>query len=208
MNSRTLTGLLLIVGPIVTFAGFIAIGAGLGFDVDWDDPSEMIPALGDNAQLMKTLFPVATLGMIIVAAGFSGLHRSMSDGSGAHYMSIGLLFFVIGTTVVVGESALSLGASEAASDVNQALPEALLAAAGAIGSIGEAIHFLGFAIIGIAIYAQKNLHSVLSILMFLIGLVGLGSALAAYTSPIMLLSYAGMSILTLATGVLVIRSKD
>ena len=208
MNSRTSTGLLLIIGPIVTLAAFISIGVSLGFDVDWADPAEMIPAMSENSGLVQTLFPVATLGMLIATAGFSGLNHSMSGGSGADYMRIGLLFYIIGTTVVVGEGALSLATAEAASGGNQDVPAALLAASGALGSMGEAIHFLGFAIIGLGIYTQKNLHKVLSCLMVVIGLIGLGTAIVDYTSDIMLIGYLGMAILTIASGVLINRAKD
>ena len=208
MSSRTLTGLLLIVGPIVLLGGFITMGVSLGTNVNWGDDSEMIPALGENAGLVKAVIPVATLGMLMAAAGFAGLNHSMSGGSSAHYMRVGLLLYLIGTAVVVGESALNMGIAEAASDEKQAVAEALFAAAGAIGSGGEATRFLGFAVMGASILTQKNLHIALGALMVVIGLIGVGTSIADYTSNIMMIGYAGASILTLASGVLVIKAKD
>ena len=175
MSSRRLTGLLLIVGTIVVFVGFIPVLEGMG-DVDWGDASELIPKAGENAGLLKAAIPVATLGMLIVAAGFAGLNHSMSGGSSAHYMRVGLLFYIIGATLVVGESALNIGLAEAASGGKQAAAEALYAASGAIGSAGEAIRFLGFALIGVSIFTQKNLHVSLGALMVVIGLIGVGVA--------------------------------
>ena len=207
MSSRTLTGLLLIAGPIVLLAGSIPMFSSLG-DVDWGDASELIPAAGENAGLLKAAIPVATLGMLIVAAGFAGLNHSMSGGASAHYMRVGLLFYITGATVVVGESALNIGLAEAASDGNQAVAEALYAASGAIGSAGEATRFLGFALIGVSIFTQKNLHVALGALMVVIGLIGVGVAVSDYNSPIMGIGYIGGAILTLATGILVIRAKD
>ena len=207
MSSRTLTGLLLIAGPIVLLAGIIPVFSSLG-DVDWGDASELIPAAGENAGLFKAAIPVATLGMLIVAAGFAGLNHSMSGGSSAHYMRVGLLFYIIGATLVVGESALTIGLAEAASGGNQAAAEALFAASGAVGSAGEATRFLGFALIGVSIFTQKNLHVALGALMVVIGLIGVGVAVSDYDSPIMGIGYIGGAILTLATGILVIRAKD
>ena len=207
MSSRTLTGLLLIAGPIVLLAGIIPVFSSLG-DVDWGDASKFIPAMGENAGLVKTAISVATLGMLIVAAGFAGLNHSMSGGSGAHYMRAGLLVYVIGATVVIGESALTIGMAEAASGGNQAVGEALYGAAGAIGSAGEATRFLGMAVIGFAIYTQKNLHMVLGCLMFLIGLIGAGLSVCVYQSDFMMIAYVAMTIVTVATGILVIRAKE
>ena len=189
------------------WAGFMTMFPALG-NIDWSDASEMLSAAGENAGIMKAAISVATLGMLIVAAGFAGLNHSMSGGSGAHYMRAGLLVYVIGATVVIGESALNIGLAQAASDGKQAVAEVLFAASEAIGSAGEATRFLGFALIGASIFTQKNLHVALGALMVVIGLFGVGVAVSDYTSPTMAVGYIGSTILTLATGVLVIRTKD
>ena len=207
MSTRTLTGLLLIVGHIVMLGAFMSVAISVGTS-DWGNASVVIPAMGENAGLVKTLFPVAMLGMLMVAAGFAGLNHSMSGGSSAHYMRVGLLVYVIGTAVVLGESALSMGIAEAASGGKQAVAESLFAASGSFGSAGEATRFLGFALMGASILTQKNLHIALGALMVVIGLIGVGTSIADYTSNFMMIGYAGASILTLASGVLVIRAKD
>ena len=207
MSTRTLTGLLLIVGHIVMLGAFMSVAISVGTS-DWGNASVVIPAMGENAGLVKTLFPVAMLGMLMVAAGFAGLNHSMSGGSSAHYMRVGLLVYVIGTAVVLGESALNMGIAEAASDGKQAVAESLFAASGSFGSAGEATRFLGFALMGASILTQKNLHIALGALMVVIGLIGVGVAVSDYNSPIMGIGYLGGAILTLATGILVIRAKD
>ena len=207
MSTRTLTGLLLIVGHIVMLGAFMSIAISVGTS-DWGNASVVISAMGENAGFVKTLFPVAMLGMLMVAAGFAGLNHSMSGGSSAHYMRVGLLLYVIGTTVVIGEGALNIEVAEAASAGKQAVAESLFAASGAIGSAGEATRLLGFALIGVSIFTQKNLHVALGALMVVIGLIGVGVAVSDYTSPLMGIPYIGGAILTLATGILVIRTKD
>ena len=64
------------------------------------------------------------------------------------------------------------------------------------------------AVIGFAIYTQKNLHMVLGCLMFLIGLIGAGLSVCVYQSDFMMISYVSMTIVTVATGILVIRAKE
>ena len=44
--------------------------------------------------------------------------------------------------------------------------------------------------------------------MVVIGLIGVGAAVSAYISPIMMIGYVGATILTLAAGILAIRAKD
>ena len=207
MSSRTLTGSLLIVGSIVLLAGIMSMVGGMG-DVDWGDASEMIPAAGENAGLLKAAIPVAMLGMLMAAAGFAGLNHSMAGGSSAHYMRVGLLFYIIGATIAVGEYALLIGLAEAASGGKQSAAEALYAVSVAIGSAGQAISFLGFALIGVSIFTQKNLHVSLGALRVVIGLIGGGVAVGDYTSELWGIPFIGGAILTLATGILVIRTKD
>jgi hypothetical protein len=207
MSSRTLTGLLLIVGPIVALGAFMSLAISIGVS-DWGNASVVIPALGENSGLAKTLFPVVMLGTLMVAAGFAGLNHSMSGGSSAHYMRMGLLVYVIGTAVLFGEAVLSMGTAEAASGGDMAVAESLLTASKHFGSAGEATRFLGFALIGASILTQKNLHIALGALMVVIGLIGVGTSIASYNSDFMMIGYIGATILTLATGVLVIRAKN
>ena len=207
MSSRTLTGSLLIAGTIVMVVAIIIIGSTFG-NVDWGDPSEIIPLMAENAGMVKIVQPVFILGILMVAAGYAGLNHSMSGGSSAHYMRLGLMFYLIGATVVVSESALTVGMAEAASGGNQSAAEALYAASGSIGAVGESIRFLGLALIGFSIFTQRNLPVALGALMVVIGLIGVGTAVSSYQSNIMIVGYGGWIILTLATGILVLRSKD
>ena len=146
MNVRTLIGLMLIVGGVLNFGGWGASAA-------LEDTS---------VGLTKLSLSIATLGMLILAAGFYGLVDSMDKGSGALYAKTGLLIFVIGTAVAIIEPALIIGAAEANAAGNPALGETIDAVQMAIASAGVGIYFLGFAIIGIGILVQKNLNSLIA----------------------------------------------
>jgi hypothetical protein len=49
---------------------------------------------------------------------------------------------------------------------------------------------------------------VLGCLMFLIGLIGVGLSVCVYQSNFMMIAYIGMTIVVIATGILVVRAKE
>ena len=191
MNVRTLIGLMLIVGGVLNFGGWGASAA-------LEDTS---------VGLTKLSLSIATLGMLILAAGFYGLVDSMDKGSGALYAKTGLLIFVIGTAVAIIEPALIIGAAEANAAGNPALGETIDAVQMAIASAGVGIYFLGFAIIGIGILVQKNLNALIAAPMVVMGLFGAFMSIYDYESLLLLPSYASTLFLPLTTGIVFIRSR-
>ena len=190
MNVRPLIGLMLIVGGVLNFGGWGASAA-------LEDTS---------VGLTKLSLSIATLGMLILAAGFYGLVDSMDKGSGALYAKTGLLIFVIGTAVAIIEPALIIGAAEANAAGNPALGETIDAVQMAIAAAGVGIYFLGFAIIGIGILVQKNLNALIAAPMVVMGLFGAFMSIYDYESLLLLPSYASTLFLPLATGIVFIRS--
>ena len=191
MNVRTLIGLMLIIGGVLNFGGWGASAA-------LEDTS---------VGLTKLSLSIATLGMLILAAGFYGLVDSMDKGSGALYAKTGLLIFVIGTAVAIIEPALIIGAAEANAAGNPALGETIDAVQMAIASAGVGIYFLGFAIIGVGILMQKNLNTLIAGPMVVMGLFGAFMSIYDYESLLLLPSYASTLFLPLATGIVFIRSR-
>ncbi len=191
MNVRTLIGLMLIIGGVLNFGGWGASAA-------LEDTS---------VGLTKLSLSIATLGMLILAAGFYGLVDSMDKGSGALYAKTGLLIFVIGTAVAIIEPALIIGAAEANAAGNPALGETIDAVQMAIASAGVGIYFLGFAIIGVGILVQKNLNALIAAPMVVMGLFGAFMSIYDYESLLLLPSYASTLFLPLATGIVFIRSR-
>nr|MCS5661591.1 hypothetical protein [Dehalococcoidia bacterium] len=80
MSTRMLTGLLLIIGPIVLLAGFIGF-TGSGAVDDWSDTAGTVAELGKNSGVVKTALSIVVLGMLGGAAGLAGLSHSMAGGS-------------------------------------------------------------------------------------------------------------------------------
>jgi len=206
MSTRMLTGLLLIIGPIVLLAGYIGF-IGSGAVDDWSNTAGTVAELGKNPGLVKTFLSIAVLGMLGGAAGLAGLSHSMAGGSGAHYARLGLLLYVIGITIGLAEYALLIGVAEAAGD-GQAGAETLFTASQAIGAGAATIWFLGLGVIGISIFVQKNLHTILAALIVIVGVIGTVVTRYDYASELLIIPLLGSVVVTIATGALFLRSEN
>ena len=207
MNSRTLTAVLLIAGPLALFAGWFIFGLVVG-NFDWGNGQEAIAKLAPESDSVKILISIAALGSIIIAAGYSGLNKAMSGGAGSHYANAGLLLFIIGTALVTIESTLVIGTADTAANGHLAVAGSLFAASQAIGGGGAAILFIGLALIGAGVFVQKNLQVWLGPIIIVVGIVGAVLSIIDYTADIMLIAYIGLMLTTLVTGVLSLRSED
>ena len=206
MSTRMLTGLLLIIGPIVLLAGFLVFGSSGALD-DWSDTAGTVTELGKNPGLVKTAASIVVLGMLGGAAGLAGLSHSMAGGSGAHYARLGLLLYVIGITIGLAEYTLLIRVAETAGD-GQAGAETLFTAATAIGAGATTIWFLGLSVIGISIFVQKNLHTILAALIVIFGVIGMVIAASDYSSDLFIIPLLGSIVVTITTGVLCLRSES
>ena len=206
MSTRMLTGLLLIIGPIVLLAGYIGFIASGAVD-DWSNTAGTVAELGTNPGLVKTALSIVVLGMLGGAAGLAGLNHSMAGGSGAHYARLGLLLYVIGITIGIAEFTLLIGTAEAAGD-GQASAETLFTASQAIGAGAAAIWFLGLSVIGISIFVQKNLPTILAALIVLVGVIGTVVTTSDYASDLLIIPLLGSIVVTIATGALFLRSES
>jgi len=205
MSTRMLTGLLLIIGPIVLLAGFIGFIASGAVD-DWSDTAGTVAELGKNPGLVKTALSIVVLGMLGGAAGLAGLSHSMAGGSGAHYARLGLLLYVIGITIGLVEYTLLIGIAGAAD--GQAGAETLFTASQAIGAGAATIWFVGLGVIGISIFVQKNLHTILAALIVIVGVIGTVVTRYDYASDLLIIPLLGSVVVTIATGALFLRSDS
>lgn len=206
MSTRMLTGLLLIIGPIVLLAGFLVFASSGALD-DWSDTAGTVTELGKDPGLVKTAASIVVLGMLGGAAGLAGLSHSMAGGSGAHYARLGFLLYVIGITIGLAEYTLLIGVAETAGD-GQAGAETLFTASKAIGAGAATIWFLGLGVIGVSIFVQKNLHVILATLIVIVGIIGAVITRYDYASDLFIIPMLGSVVVTIATGALFLRSKS
>ena len=221
MSSRTLTGLLLIIGPIamiVGFAGWVLLAGS----VDFSDTKAVIQLLGENVSGIRPFALLGTVGLLLALAGIGGIKNSMEGGSGHSIAGLGFLLMVIGLAGSVAETGLTLGTGEASSKAAQAaaagaaesaasasaVASSLYAASQAVGAAFTTLAFLGYGIVGCGILIQKNFHTVIGALIIVAGIVGIIVGSVDYQSPLMFISYLAYMILTLAMGVITVRSNS
>ncbi|MEC9308134.1 MAG: hypothetical protein VX966_01320 [Chloroflexota bacterium] len=203
MSSRALTGITLIVGPIMMIAFFLAGPMGAA---DPSDLQALSSSLGNNVLWSEISLSLAILGLLLRTVGINGIKNMMSGGSGYHLADLGFIFILIGAAGELIEISLLIGiANNAAS---HGIVEALHAVSGAIGPTAVSCAFLGFATIGLAILIQKNFHMLIALGAIVIGIIGTILPVANYESDLMIIPYLGLSLLLVTLGILVLRAKD
>ena len=155
---------------------------------------------------------VTSIGFILYAAGRAGIRDTMSDGSGAKYIKLGVLFVIIGVASVLVESGLIAGAAGSAAAPGgrgMATAVALFTGAEGVGAIGSSVCFIGFALAGIAFLVQKNYHIIIGGLAALSGIFGAYAAATDYynESNLMAIAFITWFVLTILIGILTVRSK-
>ena len=203
MSSRALTGILLIVGPIMMIAFFLAGPMGAA---DPSDLQALSSSLGNNVLWSEISLSLAVLGLLLRTVGINAIKNRMSGGSGYHIAELGFILILIGAAGELIEISLLIGiANNAAS---HGIVEALHAVSGAIGPTAVSCAFLGFATIGLAILVQKNFHKLIALGIIVVGVIGTILPVANYESDLMIVPYLGLSLLLVTLGILVLRTKD
>jgi len=121
---------------------------------------------------------------------------------------LGILFIILGTTMLIGEGALLVSSSSQASNGDLVNALSFFNISQALGSFGVSTVAIGFAIVGLGLAIQKNLNTILAYAFIVIGLVGSVLSLWDYTSDLMFVWYLGSALLALISGILILRSKE
>ena len=203
MSSRTLTGITLIVGPIMMIAFFLVGPMG---SADPSDPQSLSSSLGNNVLWSEISLSLAVLGLLLRTVGINAIKNRMSGGSGYHIAELGFILILIGAAGELIEISLLIGIAN--NEASLGLVEALHAVSGAIGPTSVSCAFLGFATIGLAILIQKNFHMLIALGAIVIGVIGTILPVANYESDLMIVPYLGLSLLLVTLGILVLRTKS
>ena len=207
MNSRTMTGRLLTLSPIGLIACWISFGAAMGFP-ESGDHGAMVAGMSENAVATKWLMGLAMLFVVLLIGGLAGLRSSMAGGSGADYATLGIIVIAMSATFSFGEIAAFIVAAEIGAAGDAARAMTLYLAGNGIGATSSAGIMLGMAILGYAVYIQKNFHPIIAVILIATGLFGTGMALYDYGSPLMPIGFIGMTIGIVSIGVSTLRSSD
>lgn len=206
MDPRILSGLLLIVGPIVTI-----IFSFLIFPQDPSNINSTLKELSINPALIGTAAIMSSFGFILSVCGFYIIKDKMSGGLGENYAKIAIIFLITSIPAKLVELGLISVAADTATisfNTTDKTAEILWIASQGVGTISTVIFSIGIFIFGIGILFQKNYNFIISFLLIITGLSGvIVPATLGYDSSNMLIIYISYSITAIITGIFTIMNS-
>ena len=105
MSSRTMSGWLLIVAPIICI-GASLLSPGFSPDVEWYSMGSVVSALGSDPTMHGIAVTISAIAFVFYAYALRDIRDSMSGGPGEIYAKLGIFIVAIGVAGVVVESGL------------------------------------------------------------------------------------------------------
>ncbi|SVA79151.1 uncharacterized protein METZ01_LOCUS132005 [marine metagenome] len=207
MDSRKITGLSMIIAPVIAILGWIGMGLLVLDGASPDDPAKWMSELGANSEVVKFVMPLITVLFLIAIGGLNRIKNSMEGGEGHMMAGFGFLLVILGSAAQLGEVAFTVATAEAV-NTNMSVAPAMLASGQAIGAISTAITAVGFGLIGVGILQQKNFTPLVAGLMIIAGIFGTAMSLIDYESPLMMIGYLGMVASLVWLGASLLRQED
>jgi len=179
MSEKTLTGTLLIVGPLLGVLGWMVLGPD-----------------GLNVVTQKYALIMGFFGGALMIGGFNGVKDRMGDGPGLSFARLAIVLMIIGIAGNTVEAAHIMIGSDA-----------VVAQAG--GALSTGLMMFGFAVLGIAFVLHQNLNTLLSLFFIIVGLWGAVCCAIWYeTNSLIYFAYIGSMVAALGLGIVTIRSKE
>ena len=207
MNSKTLTGILLIIGPIIfavtIFAGF----PGNSGNEDWVT-ADYIKEIAANLGLHKTGTLVELAAIIAMMTGWVFLAQAMNQNGkpGSLLAKVATILPLICLPIAVASSGLAMSVAWAIED--NLMTEAGMLWGAAEGMSTTVFNVIGISwiLLGIGIILQKNLHLILGIFIIIIGAaMFLMNIIGGF---LWIPGFLGFLLLSLATGILTVINKN
>ena len=207
MDSRKITGLSMIIAPVIAIRGWIGMGLIVLDGASPGDPAKWMSELGANSEVVKFVMPLITVLFLIAIGGLNRIKNSMEGGEGHMMAGFGFLLVILGSAAQLGEVAFTVATAEAV-NTNMSVAPAMLASGQAIGAISTAITAVGFGLIGVGILQQKNFTPLVAGLMIIAGIFATAMSLIDYESPLMTIGYLGMVASLVWLGASLLRQED
>ena len=207
MDSRKITGLSMIIAPVIAILGWIGMGLIVLDGASPGDPAKWMSELGANSEVVKFVMPLITVLFLIAIGGLNRIKNSMEGGEGHMMAGFGFLLVILGSAAQLGEVAFTVATAEAV-NTNMSVAPAMLASGQAIGAISTAITAVGFGLIGVGILQQKNFTPLVAGLMIITGIFATAMSLIDYESPLMMIGYLGMVASLVWLGASLLRQED
>lgn len=169
-----------------------------------DDPSnvqQVLAKLADNETLSQTVFLGLAVGIWSLMVGATGLHRSITDGAGAAWVSLGFYGVVVGTTLFTMWAAIGLAETGAAVAGNADVGATLYALALSNLYMFVVVYWLALVFLGIGIASSDVYPKWLGWILIPLGVAtvvvsGVGQALNGITQTSDLI-FAALATLTM-----------
>ena len=176
----------------------------ISYSGDWSDTPAVLAAIGGNAEWGKYSFLAVSVGLLATGLGLLYLKQTISDST---WINLGSIIIIISLPGIIAESALIGGAAQAASlgQAGMGTAASLYGASQALGAASTAAFMFSLGIIGIGLYIKKSFNTVFTLLLAIVGIVGVILCLYDYDSILLIIPYLGTAILQIVLGILIIR---
>ena len=202
MGSKTQTGLLLIVGSIVSLVGWMGLYPADGTE----SAAEQAKDIMADPDVAKIGIILGYGGMGAVFIGLFNIARGMA-AAGGKGSSYGNVVFILSVTLLAGliaSAGLELGTTEATSAAGGVT---LMGVAVALGSSFQIVFGLTLALLGIGIVLDKNFHIVVGAMALIAGGVLLVGSFVE-VDALDIVGWIGFTLTTLALGGLTLKSNN
>ena len=201
MGSKMQTGLLLILGTVVSLVGWMAIYPG-----DDSATAESAAKLMADPTLAKWGMLMGFGGMGAVFIGFLNISRKMAagDGAGSSYANISAIMAMILIVMMAVGISIEWAVTEA-SDATEGAR--LMLHSAALETPFNLVGGLLMVLLGIGIVLEKNFHIIIGGLAVVAGAVSLISNVDA-VEMVGFIGWIGMMLVALGLGVQTLRSKS
>ena len=204
MSTKKFTGWLLIIGPVIFLAfGLLSPAAS----ADWQSNTDIISKLAANPSMAAISGIFNSIGAIIQLGGMSGLKETISNTSSHKFASLSLIFISIGVALNAVSQAFMLSTADAASKGDMVVAGSMLAGYLGVNPISIITLFIGVTLIGISLYLEKSLNSLILALLVIIGIIGVVIPFWDSRSSLLFIPFIGLVILSIIIGGLTIKRK-
>jgi len=152
------------------------------------------------------------MAVVLFVAGFAKVKDTLVGGGGELYAKLGFLMFAVvlpGAMVELGLVAAAADTAAIAGGAGMSTAAALWAASQGVGTVATVIPLIGLGLIGIAMVIQKNYHVLVGILLIITGVLGATfPVIFGYDSPNMFVVWIALTLSTIITGIVTIRSTN
>ena len=222
MDTRRITGLALIVPPLIAIIGWFAVGFVVLDGVGPDAPQKYIAEMGANSTAITYMMPIIALLFLMAVGGVGYIKKSMEGGPGSYIAGFAWFLIILGSAAQLGEVAATLALAEAsdnaataaaagAADIaatNSAVASSMYAAGQAIGAVSTAFSMVGFALFGFGILQQKNFSPLVAGLIIVAAIYTAVMCLIDYENPLIAVGFIGVVVSFIALGVSLLNQKD